>query len=486
MNTRTPDLRAIAWDAMRRYGFEPDFPATIESETAGAPPIPDRLPDLRHLPWSSIDNHDSRDLDQIEYCEEGPEGAIRVAVAIADVDLRVRPGSAADRHAAHNGTSVYTGVETFPMLPPRLSEGITSLLPDQDRVALVIRYTVQNDGSIRPDGIERALVRNRAHLVYEEVGEWLEGTGPLPENIDAIPGLREQVLLQNEAAQRMRRRRFEGGALDLETIEAGAVMEGAMVRDLIVRRQNAAHCLIEEFMIGANTTIVGTLAAAGMPMIQRVVREPRDWKGIQRTAAEHGEYLPPEPDPVALSRFLTGQRTADPEGFPDLSLTIVKLIGPGIYLPLQPGEASIGHFGLAISNYTHGTAPNRRYVDIIIQRLLKAALRGEGSPYTSEDLADLAEWLTGREKASQKVERFMRKAAGAVLLGERIGESFDAIVTGASERGTYVRLIAPPVEGRVMEGEYGLYVGQRVRVRLILTDPYNGYIDFVCTGRSEP
>lgn len=486
MNNQPPiDLKAIAWNAMRRYGFEPGFSDAVEQEVGAieAPAIPDGAPDLCSLLWSSIDNIDSQDLDQLEYCEIAPHGGILVRVAIADVDASVPKDSATDRHAAHNGTSVYTGVETFPMLPDRLSKGITSLLPGPARPAIVVEYLVLPDGSTRPGRVYRAVVCNRAKLVYEEVGDWLEGVGDPPAIFRDLPGLEEQVLLQHEAACRLKRYRAEEGALDLETIEAGPVMEGGAVKDLVVQRQNAARCLIEEFMIGANGATVAYLDGAGLPMIQRVVLTPRNWDGIVATAAEYGERLPTKPDSKALSKFLARQKNADPERFPDLSLTIVKLIGPGIYLPLEPGEPPYGHFGLAITDYTHGTAPNRRYVDLIIQRLLKSSLSGEDSPYSREDLENLAAWLTDREKASQKVERFMRKAAAAVLLQDRIGETFEALVTGASEKGTYVRLTAPPVEGRVMEGEGGLFVGQRVRVRLIKTDPYNGYIDFACIGR---
>jgi len=479
------DLKAIAWDAMWKYGFYPGFPPAVEREVGAieAPAVPTDARDLCGLLWSSIDNIDSMDLDQIEYCERGPGGEILVRVAIADVDACVPEASETDRHAAHNGTSVYTGVETFPMLPDRLSKGITSLLPGPGRLAVVAEYSVRTDGSTRSGGIYRAVVSNRAKLVYEEVGDWLEGAGDPPAIFRDVPGLQEQVLLQDEAARRLKKYRAEQGALDLETIEAGPVMEEGTVKDLVVQRQNAARCLIEEFMIGANGAMVDYLSRAGVPMIQRVVLTPRNWDGIVATAAEYGEQLPGKPDSKALSKFLARQKKADPDRFPDLSLTIVKLIGPGIYLPLEPGEPPYGHFGLAVTDYTHGTAPNRRYVDVIIQRLLKSALRGEDCPYTREDLEDLSAWLTDREKTSQKVERFMRKAAAAVLLRDRIGESFEGLITGASEKGTYVRLIAPPVEGRIMEGERGLFVGRKVRVRLVKTDPYNGYIDFECIGR---
>ncbi|QSZ67244.1 RNB domain-containing ribonuclease [Methanofollis aquaemaris] len=482
MNDNAPiDLKAIARGAMQSYGFYSGFSRAVEREVdiIEAPAAPEDVADLRSLLWSSIDNIDSMDLDQIEHCERTRRGGILVRVAIADVDAAVPRASATDRHAAHNGTAVYTGVETFSMLPERLSHGITSLLPGgPGRLAIVVEYTVRRDGSTRPGRIYRAVVSNRAKLVYEEVGDWLEGVGGPPATVSDLPGLKEQLLLQDEAARRLRRHRIEHGALDLETIEARAVMEEGTVTSLVVPRQNAARRLIEEFMIGANRAMTAFLDGAGVPMIQRVVLRPKNWEGIVKTAAEYGWRLPARPSAKALSKFLARQKKADPERFPDLSLTIVKLIGHGIYLPLGPGEPPYGHFGLAVTDYTHGTAPNRRYVDVIIQRLIKAALRGERCPYTRDELEDLAAWLTNREIASEKVERFMRKAAAAVLLQDRTGEVFDAIVTGASEKGTYVRLLDLPVEGRVMEGELGLFVGKKVRVRLIRTDPYSGYIDF--------
>jgi ribonuclease R len=486
-NQHGVDLTAIAWAAMEHYGFTPGFPPSVlrEVNALSKELFPDGrkgLRDLRSLLWSSIDNHDSMDLDQLEVCEEGSNGEIRVMVAIADVDAYVPKSTRTDRHAAHNGTSVYTGVETFPMLPDILSKGITSLLPGMDRMAVVIEYRVFPDGSTGHRDIYRAIVLNRAKLIYEEVGDWLEGVGPMPQAVRKLPGLAEQVLLQHEAALRLKRRRLEQGALVLETIEAQPVMDGAQVSDLVVQKQNLARCLIEEFMVAANGTMVEYLGDAGLPMIQRVVRTPKNWEGIMFLAAELGEALPEKPDAQALTRFLVRQKSADPEHFPDLSLAVVKLMGPGEYVPFNPGTVPIGHFALAVTDYTHGTAPNRRYVDVIIQRLIKSVLGGEPCPYTLNELEDLSFWLTDREKSSQKVERFVRKAAAAVLLRDRIGESFDAFVTGAADKGTYVRLIALPAEGRVVQGQYGLRVGQKVRVRLKATDPYKGFIDFEHIG----
>jgi len=487
-NYRPVDLKAIAGNAMRKYGFEPQFPASVVQEvndmtSRTIPKSRNDTKDLRMLLWSSIDNYDSMDLDQLEYCQTAQNGEIQVKIAIADVDAYVTKQSKTDQHAAHNGTSVYTGIETFPMLPDKLSKGITSLLPGEDRMVTVIEYTVLADGNFRPGDIYRAIVSNKAKLIYEEIGDWLEEKIPIPQIVSAVPGLKEQLLLQSDAMKRLKKNRREQGALELNTIEAEAVVDEGLVRDLVIQKQNMARCLIEEFMVAANGTMVSYLGNAGIPMIQRVVRVPKYWEEIVMVAATYHERLPAEPDAKALAKFLIRQKAADPERFPDLSLTVIKLLGPGEYMMLAPGNEPYGHFSLAVTDYTHATAPNRRYVDLINQRLLKSVLDHVPSPYTLEELVDLSAWLTSREKGSKKVERFMRKAAAAVLLQTRIGESFDALVTGASEKGSYVRLITPPAEGRVMRGERGLRVGQKIRVRLLKTDPYNGFIDFECIGR---
>jgi exoribonuclease-2 len=484
------DLKAIARDAMRKYGFEPGFSKAVmkEVETIDENSTPEDgsdVRDLRSLLWSSIDNYDSMDLDQIEYCERGPGDEIHVKVAIADVDHFVPKQSRTDMHAAHNGTSVYTGVEIFPMLPDRLSKGISSLLPGNDHRAIVIEYSVLPDGDVREGAIYRGLVSNKAKLVYEEVGEWLDGQRSIPESVSSVPGLEEQIRLQALAMSRLKKYRMKQGALELETIEADPIAENGIVRDIIVQKMNAARFLIEDFMIAANGTMVDFLGKARLPMIQRVVRVPRYWDEIVMTAAAYHERLPREPDSKALSFFLIRRKEVDPERFPDLSLTIVKLLGPGEYVTLEPGEPPTGHFGLAVTDYTHGTAPNRRYVDLVNQRLVKSVLDGKESPYTTHELYDLSVWLSDREKGSKKVERFMRKAAAAVLLRDRIGETFDALVTGVTEHGIYARMISPPAEGRIMQGEQGLRVGQKITVRLLRTDPYNAFIDFACIGRGD-
>ena len=381
---RTVDLKAIAWTAMEKYGFKPSFPPAVVREVDAiketAPSDPGEALDLRSLLWSSIDNSDSMDLDQIEYCEQDPDGSVHVWVAIADVDAYVPKNSRADQYANHNGTSVYLDVETYPLFPDRLSKGITSLLPGHDHRAIVIEYRVMPDGGFEPGRVYRALVRNKAKLVYEEVGDWLEGKGPVPGFVRNTPGMEEQIRLQDKAAQLLKERRLAEGALDLDTIEPKAVIENGSVREIVVIKKNPARSIIEEFMVAANGTTVRFLGTAGISMIQRIVRVPKYWDEIVLTAATYGENLPPEPDVKALSEFLVRQKAKDPERFPDLSLTVIKLLGPGEYLALDPGTPPTGHFSLAVTDYTHSTAPNRRYVDLINQRLVKAFLDHKTDP----------------------------------------------------------------------------------------------------------
>ncbi|MBF0619275.1 MAG: RNB domain-containing ribonuclease [Candidatus Omnitrophica bacterium] len=474
------DLHHIAREAMLRYGFEPTFPFQLLREVKALKEVTTfgkDLRDLRSLLWSSIDNADSLDLDQIEYCAKGPAGEIDVKVAIADVDLFVPKDSRADEHAAGNGNSVYTGIETFPMLPQHLSEDLSSLKAGVLRVAVVVEFAVMKDGSIRQGDIYRAIVENKAKLVYEEVGAWLEDKGPAPVIFEQIPGLSEQIRLQDEAAVRLKAFRLEQGALELESLETKAIKENDAVVALVLPQENKAQYLIENFMIAANRTVMDFLFKAGVPVIQRIVRVPKNWKGMVELAATFHESLPPEPDARSLAKFLIKRKLADAVRFPDLSLAVVKLMGPGEYEMLEPGKPPVGHFGLAISDYTHATAPNRRYVDVIIQRLLKAALAGSQCPYSVQELTQHAQWCSDRDKASKKVERFMRKVEAAVLMTGRIGEIFDGIVTGASDKGTYVRLMDPPVEGKVVRGAERMYVGEKVRVQLRDLDPREGHID---------
>lgn len=476
------DFKRIAQQAMVDYGFEPFFPEKVLEEIRA---VKDKisneenssLRDLRGLLWSSIDNADSLDLDQIEYCEPLNNKEIRVLVAIADVDEYVKQNSHVDQHASLNATSVYTGAQVFPMLPQTLSHDLSSLKQGEERKAVVIEYFICEDGSFRPGEIFRAFVQNKAKLVYDEVGPWLEGISPMPAAIQEIPRLEDQVRLQDKAAQCLSRFRRENGALEFETIEPRAKMDDGKVVDLVVMQKNRARILIENFMVAANGAMVAFLNKERIPFIQRVLPIPDQWMRIREVAEERGEDLPLEADAIALANFLSNQRKRSPQTFPDLSLTIVKLLGSGEYAVLEGGEKS-GHFGLAVQDYTHATAPNRRYVDLIVQRIFKSIFRKESFPYAKKELIRLADWCSERDKAAKKIERFMRKVASAVLLENRIGEVFEGIVTGSSEKGTYARLISKPIEGRIVRGQKGLVVGQKLRVRLIQVIPERGYIDF--------
>lgn len=479
------DLRALAGRAMRDAGFMPDVPPDVTREArlaAEAEPSleagPNGVRDLRSWLWSSIDNVESRDLDQIEFVQRAADDSLVVLLGIADVDAFAPKGSAVDEYAAHNTTSVYAGVATFPMLPDELSSDATSLLPGTDKLAVVMGLSIAPDGSVHLSEIGRALVRNHAKLDYESVGAWLEGDTDVPTSIASVPGLEEQLRLQDEAAQRLRALRQRKGALNFDTIEARPVTVNGRVVDLAVVSKNRARDLIESFMVAANSVVAEFLESKGSLSIQRVVRMPQRWDRIVEVAAELGEKLPSEPDGRALNEFLTRRKKADALHFPELSLAVVKLLGAGEYAVVKPGALPEGHFGLAAADYAHSTAPNRRYPDLVTQRLLKAAIAGAPSPYAEAELEAVVGRCTERESAARKVERLLRKAVAARLLSERIGQVFDAIVTGASEKGTWVRLLQPPAEGRVMRGEQGMDVGDRVRVRLVSTQPERGFIDF--------
>jgi exoribonuclease-2 len=483
MNYHEFDLRALAHRVMIESRFADRFSAEAdrESERPSRAETGD-VRDLRELPWSSVDNDESLDLDQIEVAEALPEGRIQVCVAIADVDALVPLGSAIDQHAYRNTASIYLGVETFPMLPERLSTDLTSLLPGVDRLAIVTELVIDADGSVVSSERYRAVVRNQAKLIYESVGHWLDAPhAPPPAAVAAVPGMAEQIRLQTSAMERLRALRKRCGALDFETIEARAVVApGGRVVDLTVPEKNSARFLIESFMVAVNVATAGFLNDRGVPVIQRVVRVPKRWLRIVELAESLGHRLPAAPDPRALSEFLDRRRQADPLRFPDLSLAVVKLLGSGEYALVRGGDAeTAGHFGLAVRSYTHSTAPNRRFPDLVTQRMLKAVLAGAPLPYSTEELQEIAAHCTEREDAAAKVERRMRKAAAAVLMAHRIGSVFEGIVTGASDKGTYVRLLAPPVEGRVVRHEAGMDVGDRVYVRLIRTDPEQGFVDFV-------
>jgi exoribonuclease-2 len=476
------DLAASARSEMLHEGFHPDSPPGTEEQLAAlrsrpVPVVAGDIEDLRSLLWSSIDNDTSRDLDQIEYAER-VAGGIQVLIGIADVDSDVAIRTPIDQHASDQTTTVYTEVRTFPMLPEELSTGLTSLNENADRLAIVVDFTAADDGSIASSRICRALVRNKAQLAYDGVGSWLEGTAAAPAKVAASRELQAQLRLQDSAAEGLRQKRHELGALDFDRTEATPVMTNGAVTGIAARRKNHATALIEDFMIAANEVMARTLTDAGVASIRRVVKEPERWPRIVDLAAQHGTTLPGEPDSGALAAFLTKQKTTDPIHYEDLSLAVIKLMGPGEYVVLRPGESSLGHFGLAAHDYTHSTAPNRRFADLVTQRLIKAVLRRQPAPYSPGELDTIANNCTLKEDAARKVERTMQKRVAAVALANRIGQTFDAVVTGDTPKGVFVRVFDPPVEGRLMHGEQGLDVGDRLRVTLLSTNPERGFIDF--------
>jgi VacB/RNase II family 3'-5' exoribonuclease len=481
----TTDIDFVARHALKDNGFMPEVDDAMRRELSAlkSPAVEPGIRDLRDLLWSSIDNAQSKDLDQIELAEELPDGAIRLRIGIADVDALVPKASALDRHAAANATSVYTGIAVYPMLPPEISENRTSLLEGADRLVVVVELELAKDGTVRSHDVHHALARNQTKLDYDRVGAWLEGRAPVPSAVAAMAGLEEQLWLQDRAASLLKTLRQKAGALEFDTVEATAVAQNGKVQSIAVTRKNRARDLIEDFMIAANVAMARYLAEQGRSAIRRVVRVPKRWNRIVAIAASFGTSLPTEPDAKALADFLGARRAADPLRFPDLSLSIVKLLGPGEYVLDRPGPADDqGHFGLAAHDYSHATAPNRRYADLVTQRLVKAALVKAPAPYTDDELAAIAKQCTERENAANRVERIARKAAAALLLQHRIGSTFDAIVTGVNKDGTYVRLLSPPAEGRVLRGEKGMDVGDRVRVKLTGTDAARGFIDFEGVG----
>jgi exoribonuclease-2 len=480
---------------MLERGLLPDFFGEALAELGSLRPLqftkgrpaegPGGIRDMRNLLWASVDNDDSRDLDQLTVAEAMPADKVRVLVAIADVDSAIRDGSAIDQHARHNTTSVYTAAEIFPMLPEKVSTGITSLNFNQDRPALVVEMVVAADGSLEDSQIYRAWVRNHAKLAYNSVAAWLDNSGAIPEAIVAVQGLAENLQLQDQVAQSMKKLRHVHGALSLETIEAKPVFDGDQIRSLEIEEKNRAKELIADFMIAANGVTARYLSASKFASIRRVVRVPRRWDRIVELAGEHKFGLPALPDSKALEEFLVKESAADPVRFPDLSLAVIKLLGSGEYIAELPEGDAPGHFGLAIKDYGHSTAPNRRYPDLLTQRLLKAALEGKPAPYNKDELDALAAHCTEAEDTATKVERQVAKSAAALLLESRIGEQFDSIVTGASEKGTWVRLLSVPVEGKLVHGFEGMDVGNRLRVQLVSVDVQQGFIDFKTGNRTN-
>jgi exoribonuclease-2 len=480
------DLQDTAKEIMQQHGFQPDFPAQVQAQllTLGKQPVaspPRDVRDMRNLLWSSIDNDTSRDLDQIEVAERASSGEVKVMIGIAEIDALVPKLTPIDQHAARETTTVYTGIRNFPMLPEELSTGITSLLENQDRLSIVIEFVVDSAGNIKSSDVYRALVRNKAQLQYNSVGAWLEGTSAPPSKVAGSTELQDQLKLQSEVAQKLKNHRFQNGALNLQTEEVHPIVLNAQVVDVAKQQKNRATELIEDFMIAANGVVARLLE--NVSSLRRIVRTPKRWDRIVQLAASKGENLPAQPDSKALNDFLLRCKTADPDHFADLSLAVIKLIGPGEYVLERAGETSPGHFGLAVQDYTHSTAPNRRFADVVTQRLIKTLLAGQPNPYSDDELTAIASNCTQKEDAARKVEREMSKRMAAIAMQHRIGEVFDAIVTGVNDHGTFLRVLQPHVEGLLAQGAQGLDVGDRLKARLIRTDVSKGYIDF---ARAQP
>jgi VacB/RNase II family 3'-5' exoribonuclease len=481
-NSSRSTLQAIAHRVMIARGLAPEFTpaamAELDAIRAPAAATDAATRDLRPLPWCSIDNDDSRDLDQLSVAEARPDGATKILVAISEVIAVVKQGSALDGHAQQNTTSVYTAAQIFPMLPEKLSTDLTSLNFSADRLALVIEMVFAPGGSLASSDIYQATVRNRAKLAYNSVAAWLDGSAPMPSAVSAVAGLADNIKLQYRVASQLAGLRHLRGALSLETIQTHPVFDGAILTGLEADTSNSAKRLIEDLMVAANGVAARYLAVKKFPSIRRVVRTPAHWDRIVELAAEHKSALPKEPDAKALEQFLLTAKTANPAGFPDLSLCVIKLLGAGEYVLELPGGEAAGHFGLAVRDYAHSTAPNRRFPDVIIQRLLIAAMAGHPPPYANDELAAFASHCTKQEDAAKKVERQVGKSAAAMLLGSCIGQQFAATVTGVSAKGTWVRISQPPVEGKLDSGPAGLKVGDRLRVQLVRTDVERGFIDF--------
>jgi VacB/RNase II family 3'-5' exoribonuclease len=481
--TSSADLQAMARQIMLAEGFEPNFPPATQQQLVQINAHPsqltpsDKVRDLRGLLWSSIDNDTSKDLDQIEVAEHLPNGDVRVMVGIADVDAFVAKDTPIDQHAAKETTTVYAGVINFAMLPEELSTGASSLLENADRPCVVIEFVISTDGTLNGSNVYRAIVRNKAQLTYGAVGAWLEGRAEAPAKVAASSELQAQLKLQDEAAQALRKLRYEHGALNIDTNEVHPVVLNSQVMDVVKQEKNHATELIEDFMIAANGVVARMLDKVSS--LRRIVKVPAHWDGIMRLAAAQAVTLPAQPDSKALNDFLLQRKAADPDHFADLSLATIKLIGPGEYVLERPGDPEQGHFGLAVQDYTHSTAPNRRFADVVTQRLIKSLLDGTPGPYSDDELAGIAANCTQKEDAARKVEREMSKRLSAVAMSHRVGETFDAIVTGVTPKGTFVRVMQPHIEGLLTQGAQGLHVGDKIRAKVTRTDVQRGYIDFV-------
>jgi VacB/RNase II family 3'-5' exoribonuclease len=481
-NSAHLDLQSVAREIMLRYGFEPDFPPAVPAQLASLKNHPPqiaaspRVRDLRNLLWSSIDNDTSRDLDQIEVGERISDDNVKIMIGIADVDAFVPKQTPIDQHASRETTTVYAGVHNFPMLPEELSTGDTSLLEDQDRLSVVVEYVVDSSGTVKSSDVYRAIVRNQAQLQYNSIGAWLEGQAAAPSKVAASAELQAQLKLQDEVAQKLKNHRYQQGALNLQTDEIHALVLDDQLIDVVNQQKNRATDLIEDFMVAANGVVARRLL--NVSSLRRIVRTPKRWDRIVQLAASKGEKLPAQPDSKALNEFLLRQKAADPDHFADLSLAVIKLIGPGEYVLERAGETAAGHFGLAVQDYTHSTAPNRRFADVVTQRLLKAVLDGRSNPYSDDELTAIVANCTAKGDAARKIERQMAKRLAAVAMQHRVGEIFDAIVTGVTDNGTFVRVFQPHIEGLLAQGERGLDVGDKLRARLIRADAQKGYIDF--------
>jgi len=476
------DLQATAKEVMMQHGFAPDFAPEVSAQLADLkqhPPqvaVADGIRDLRNLLWSSIDNDTSRDLDQIEVADGVSNGDVKILIGIADVDAFVPKLTPIDQHAARETTTVYTGIRNFPMLPEELSTGVTSLLENVDRLSVVTEFVVGPDGNLKSSDVYRAVVRNKAQLQYNSTGAWLEGKSPAPPKVAASSELQAQLKLQDEVAQRLKKQRVENGALNLQTDEVLPLVLNDKVVDVVKQQKNHATDLIEDFMIASNGVVARMLEKVSS--LRRIVRTPERWDRIVQLAASKGEKLPAQPDSKALNDLLLRRKAADPDHFADLSLAVIKLIGPGEYVLERPGETAAGHFGLAVQDYTHSTAPNRRFADVVTQRLIKAMLAGKANPYSDDELTAVAANCTQKGDAARKVEREMSKRLAAVAMQNRIGQVFDAIVTGVTDHATFVRVLQPHIDGMLAQGQHGLDVGDRLRAKLIRTDVQKGYIDF--------
>ncbi len=479
-------LQKIAQRILTESGFKIEFPTNVLKELETAKPADihsaPNIRDQRSMLWCSIDNDDSEDLDQLSVCEDLGNGSVKIFVAIADVDAVVPQNSATDQHAKYNTTSLYTPAQIFPMLPEKLSTDITSLDPGVDRLAMVVEMTISEEGLVTASEVYRAMVHNYAKLAYNSVAAWLEGEGEMPSRIGEVAGLEENIMVQHKVAQLLKKQRALRGSLDFDTIESKAHFEGETLTELRVEKRSSSKSIIEEFMIASNGVTARYLASKKFPSIRRVVKTPRKWDEIVKVAAGYRYKLPPLPNSKALDAFLVKQREEDPLRFPDLSLSIIKLLGAGEYTVMYPGGSTEGHFGLAVKDYAHSTAPNRRYPDVITQRLLKAALASRPVPYTNEELEGIALHCTEAEDAAKKAERQIRKAAEAVLMESHIGETFEAVVTGVVEGKAWVRLIEIPVEGMLLFPDPGITLGQQLKVQLDRADPERGFIDFKKAG----